>query len=239
MPSNRFISWIGRFTEDLFLSIRARVILSYLVIVGVGFFYLTRKISNDVRPRYLEAVEETMVDTANVLAAVVEESWKGEQIEFGTLQKAFDSARSRKLSAPIYEVTKNSLDMQVYVTDSKGLVMFDSNQGKAVGEDYSRFNDVALTLQGRYGARATRTDKTDPSTSFLYVAAPIHHNGSIAGVLTIAKPVRSMAMFMKRTQSRIWFLATAAAIGVALLGFLFSAWLTYPVRNLIAYARCA
>lgn len=234
---SRIFSWLGKLTEDLFLSIRARVILSYLVIVGVGFVYLTRKMSNDVRPRYLEAEEETMVDVANLLAAVAEQSWTGEKMDLTSLQTAYNSARARKFNAPIYELTKSTLDLHVYATDASGRVVFDSNDGKAVGADYSQFNDVYLTLRGKYGSRSTRTVKTDPGTSVLHVAAPIRHNGQIAGVLTVAKPLNSMAAFMQRTQKRILLLGTAAAAGVALMGVLFSAWLTYPIRNLIAYAK--
>ena len=237
MFKSRLIPWIGKVTEDLFLSIRARVILSYLVIVGVGFVYLTQRVSNEVRSRYLAAVEETMVDSANVLAAMTEQSWTGDRMDFTSLQMAYDSARKRDIKAPIYELTKTSLDLHVYVTDASGRVVFDSNGGKALGADYSHFNDVRLTLKGKYGARPTRAVKSDPDSSTLYVAAPIQHNGQIAGVLTVAKPVRSLSMFMQRTQERILFLGAVAAVGVALLGVLFSAWLTYPIRNLMAYAK--
>jgi two-component system, OmpR family, sensor histidine kinase CreC len=237
MASRTFSQWYRNATEGLFLSIRARVILSYLVIVGIGFLLLTRKMSNDVRPRYLEAEEETMVDIANVLASMVEQSWTGEHMNFERLQAAYHSAHARKFSAPIYELTKSTLDLQVYATDATGRVVFDSDDGKLVGADYSRFNDVYLTLKGKYGSRSTRTVRTDSGTSVLYVAAPIRHNGQIAGVLTVAKPLASMKAFMQRTQKRILILGTAAAAAVALLGVLFSAWLTYPIRNLIGHPR--
>ncbi|XHR28296.1 MAG: two-component system sensor histidine kinase CreC [Chthoniobacteraceae bacterium] len=233
----RLSLWFSEFVDGLFLSIRARIILSYLVIVGVGFICLTRKMADDVRPRYLEAEEETMVDIANVLASVAEQSWIGDQTDFTSLRAAYHSARARKFSAPIYELTKSSLDLHVYATDATGRVVFDSNDGKAVGADYSRFNDVYLTLRGKYGSRSTRTVKADSSTSVLYVAAPIRHNGQIAGVLTVAKPLASMGAFMQRTQKRILLFGTVAAAGVVLLGVLFSAWLTYPIQNLIAYSK--
>ncbi|MDD5349987.1 MAG: cache domain-containing protein, partial [Chthoniobacteraceae bacterium] len=237
MAKRSFSQWYGRVTENLFLSIRARIILSYLVIVGIGFLLLTRKMSDDVRPRYLEAEEETMVDIANLLASVIEQSWTGGEMNFESLQAAYRSAHVRQFIAPIYELTKSSLDLHVYATDAAGRVVFDSNDGKLVGADYSRFNDVYLTLRGKYGSRSTRTVKSDSGTSVLYVAAPIRHDGRIAGVLTVAKPLASMAAFMQRTQKRILMFGTAAAAGVVLLGVLFSAWLTYPIRNLIAYAK--
>ena len=234
---NRTTQWFNRLTDRLFLSIRARVILSYLVIVGVGFFYLTRKLTNDVRPRYLEAEEETMVDIANVLAAVAEQSWTGDHLDPTSLQMAFAAARRRTLSAPIYDLTKSTLDLRVYATDAKGQVVFDSDGGKTVGADYSRWNDVYLTLRGKYGRRTTRTVISDSATSVLYIGAPIWHEGRITGVLTVAKALTSMAAFMQRAEKRIMLLGTAAAVGAVLLGVLFSAWLTYPIQNLIDYAK--
>jgi two-component system sensor histidine kinase CreC len=38
-------------------------------------------------------------------------------------------------------------------------VLLDSS-GQALGKDYSRWNDVYLTLRGQYGARSTRSDPT-------------------------------------------------------------------------------
>jgi len=229
--------WISKRTEDLFLSIRARVILSYLTIVAIGFFYFTWRMSHDVRPRYLAAEEEIMVDMANVLASSVEQTWSpssGPDLE--GLNKAAHAARRREFSAGIYDVTKSTLDLHFYITDTAGRVIFDS-QGKAVGQDYSRWNDVYLTLQGKYGARSTRDDEEDEESSVLYVGAPIRHEGQIVGVLTLAKPQTSMADFMERTRKQIFVLASVAAAGVALMGVLFSAWITYPIRNLIAYAK--
>jgi two-component system sensor histidine kinase CreC len=45
------------------------------------------------------------------------------------------------------------------MTDAQGRVVFDS-AGLAVGQDYSRWNDVWLTLRGEYGARSTQSHPT-------------------------------------------------------------------------------
>lgn len=224
---------------NFFLSIRARVILSYLVIVGLGLLYLVRQVTNNVRPRYLEVLEETMVDVAQVMAGVAEPSYREQEdrLDPTLLREAFRSARSHDFTARIYELTKQRIDLRVYVTDAAGRVVFDSDHGKAEGEDYSQKNDVYLTLRGRYGARSTRRDKSDPASSVLFVAAPIRHGDAIVGVATVSKPLTSVAAFMERTRTRILLLGAAAAAGVALAGLLFSAWLTYPIRNLIDYAK--
>lgn len=46
------------------------------------------------------------------------------------------------------------------LTRKKGIVVLDSS-GVAVGQDYSRWNDVLLTLRGEYGARSSRSDPND------------------------------------------------------------------------------
>lgn len=45
------------------------------------------------------------------------------------------------------------------MTDAQGKVVFDS-AGSALGQDYSRWNDVWLTLRGQYGARARAAIRT-------------------------------------------------------------------------------
>jgi two-component system sensor histidine kinase CreC len=79
--------------------------------------------------------------------------------------------------------------------------------------------------------------RRDPSTSVQFVAAPIMHNGKIAGVVSVSKPQTSIQEFMEHTQQRINFLGTIAALGVVAIGTIFSAWLTYPIRNLTKYAK--
>ncbi len=74
------------------------------------------------------------------------------------------------------------------MTDARGIVVFDSD-GRDVGKDYSRWNDVYLTLRGRYGARSTPSDPNDDTSSVMYVAAPMHDaQGRIIGVLTWPRP---------------------------------------------------
>ena len=69
--------------------------------------------------------------------------------------------------------------------------MLDSS-GVAVGQDYSRWNDVYLTLRGEYGARSSRSDPDDANSSVMHVGAPIRDNGKLIGVVTVAKPNSSL-----------------------------------------------
>jgi two-component system sensor histidine kinase CreC len=116
-------------------------------------------------------------------------------------------------------------------------VLFDSEGGRDEGKDYSRWRDVYLTLQGRYGARATRVTPGKASSSVMHVAAPIHAEGRIVGVLTVSKPSRSIDLFVRAATPKIAVAGMVAALAVAALGLLASVLVTRPINRLTEYAR--
>lgn len=221
------------------MSIRARIIVTHLLIVGIGFFYLVKKITdvNEIKPRYMQSIEEPMVDTARLLAALLESQSVGGKIDIAQFRESFQRARSRPFSAQIYSKRKTDIDLHVYVTDASGIVIFDSNGGQTEGRDFSRQNDVWLTLRGKYGARSTRADPNDPTSAVLFVAAPVLSEGQIAGVLTVSKPQKSMAVFMQETRRKIFVMGAIAAATVVIVGAILSAWITRPIERLTKYAR--
>jgi len=121
------------------------------------------------------------------------------------------------------------------VTDAAGTVVFDSS-GRDLGRDFSRWNDVYLTLRGRYGARSTRSDPADDGTSVMHVAAPIRDGNRIVGVLTVAKPNSAIAPFIARSERTIlrWgFVLLGTALAVGLLA---AWWLSRQLGGLRRYA---
>jgi len=148
--------------------------------------------------------------------------------------------RQRPIDAQIWGHHKRSLDFRVYVTDAAGRVVFDDGpDDAALGADYSRWRDVARTLRGEYGARATREVAEDGSSLVLFVAAPVLHQGQRLGVLTLAKPVRTLAPFIDRAERKIlvsgaWLLGLSLAVGVAV-----TLWTVGSVRRLRRYAQQA
>ena len=52
------------------MSLRLRLVFAFLVLAGGGASLLVRWLVDDLRPRYLESMEEGMVDTATLLSAV-------------------------------------------------------------------------------------------------------------------------------------------------------------------------
>jgi two-component system sensor histidine kinase CreC len=219
------------------LKIRTRLFVAFFLIVGLGFYLLVNAIVDDLRPRYLETMEESMVDMATLLSSFVGNQIVDGKIDVTDLWSVFSDAHKRRFSAKIYELTKTHLSMRVYVTDLEGTVIFDSDHGRDEGRDYSKWNDVMRTLQGEYGARATRTDPDDPRTSALYVAAPVMAGGEILGVLTVGKPTDSVTLFLEAARKKIIFAGILAALSVAFLGMGISYWITRPIQKLTLYAN--
>jgi two-component system sensor histidine kinase CreC len=198
---------------------------------------LVHHILRELRPRYLEAVEEALVDQANILAALVESQIQDEKIPIAGLRTGLQQAAARRFEARIYRLTKTQVEERIYVTDDKGIVLFDSQGGKEEGRDFSRWRDVYLTLQGSYGARTTRLEPSDPRTSVLHVAAPLRRQGKIVGVLIVSKPTTNINFFLETARPQILIAGGIAAVAVIVLGTLLSLWVTRPIQKLTAYAQ--
>jgi two-component system sensor histidine kinase CreC len=141
----------------------------------------------------------------------------------------------RGIGATISGIHKQTLDYRVSITDAQGIVLFDS-EGQDIGKDYSRWNDVARTLQGKYGARSTRSDPNDAATSVMHVAAPIMDGAQIIGVLTVAKPVSTVQPFVERSQRKILQRGVVLLAGSLLIGLAFAYWLSRELGKLQSYA---
>ncbi|MEJ2037990.1 MAG: sensor histidine kinase [Desulfosarcinaceae bacterium] len=193
-----------------------RIFGCYLVIFLVCFSYPIGWVMDTLRIRYLEGVEDPLVDQANILAGTLGEQLLGGGLKTADLRQAFSRIYARNPDARIYQLTKTSVDMRVYIADRQGRIVFDSAFPTNIGTDYSRWRDVRLTLEGQYGARSTLADADDPTSTVLCVAAPIRLDGRIAGVLTVAKPTTNINNFLKKVQPRFFRVAAvalAAAVG--------------------------
>lgn len=225
------------------MNIRARIFFVFAMAVIAGFTLLAYWISSDVNDRYSESFEELMVDTANLLAEVITTDLNSGDTALQQLDDAFKRLQLRRFSAQIYELEKTHVDIHVYVTDNRGIVLFDTDGGKAVGEDYSGWRDVHRTLSGRYGARATHIIGDPPAAdpadelTIAYVAAPIYLQGEIAGVVTLAKPKRNIDRFVAKAKSNLILAVIISVALVLLLGYMLYIWVSRPLQSLVDYAH--
>lgn len=214
-----------------------RIFIGYFLISAVCFYYPINWVLDTLRSRYLEGVEDPLVDQANILAAMVGADMENGQFDRDKFYQIFQQVYQRPLSAQIYKLLKTEVDMQVYITDNEGTVIFDSMDRDEWGQDYATWRDVSLTLKGEYGARTTAADPNDPTSSVLFVAAPILVAGETAGVLTVAKPTTNIKYFLGRAKPQIFKVGSISAAAAIMLSFFMALWITRPIKRLTRYAN--
>ena len=219
------------------MSIRLVIILAFVVLAAAGVLVVTGIVNDEVPRHTYAANEESLADMASLLASLVEARLENGQVPVGDLRKALEAVRSRDLGARIHELEKRSVGVRVYATDGAGVVVFDSDGGRDEGRNYSRWNDVRRTLQGEYGARASRGIADDPLTSVHYVAAPIRSGGRIVGVLSVGKPVRELGGLIEAMQDRIAWAALLGVGSAALVGVAVAFWIARPLRRLAQFSE--
>lgn len=213
-----------------------QLLVFYFLILGLVGWFVLDLVFGQAKPLVRQSAEETLVDAANLLAEiVVEDSDNGQVVITPELRQALNRYAGRTPEAEIWGLKKNDITTHVYITGPTGVVLFDS-RGLDEGQDFSSWNDVHLTLQGRYGARTTRTDPDDPSTSIMYVAAPIRYQGSLIGVISLGKPGRSIEPFVQRAERYLMLYGGAALFSCLLLGALLAWWLSRRLNRLRRYA---
>lgn len=219
------------------MKIRTRIVLVFVGVVASGFYFLVQWIADDLRPRYLESLEEPLVDTAHLLAELLATGSDAQLVDGDWLATVFERLDQRRFQAQIYALEKTRVDLRVYVTDENGLVVFDSS-GRDLGADYSRWNDVHLTLQGRYGARSTAEDPAHPERSVLYIAAPIlDAQGTLRGVVSVGKPASNADRFLEVAKRKLTTAGLVATLAVLALGLVLYAWVSRPLGKLLRYAQ--
>lgn len=221
-----------------------RLFFGFFVITGIAAVFLLRVFLGEVKPSVREAIEDGLVDSANLMAEQVAPDLRalppGGTLDGSRFAVALRAALERPLDARIWGLHKTAVGVRVYVTDAAGRLVFDSGGRLPAGEDFSRWRDVVLTLRGEYGARTSREREGDDRSSVLHVAAPVKAaDGAVIGVLTLAKPVLGVQPFVDRAERKIfvagmWMLGLSLAIGVAV-----TLWAVVAVRRLRRYAQQA
>jgi len=212
-----------------------RLLLGYFLIVAVAGWFVFSIFVQEVKPGVRRAMEGTLIDTATLMAELAKDDLLSGNTQNGRLAKAFADLRYQPINASISGIKKTRNEYLLYMTDAQGKVVFDS-AGHAVGQDYSRWNDVWLTLRGKYGARSTQSDPDDIDSTVMYVAAPIINDGKIIGVLSVGKANNTMAPVIKRSERRILW-AGGALLGIALMiGGVMVWWINRSIGKLVRYA---
>ena len=218
------------------MKLSVRIFLGYFFIVGVGTYFMLNTVMDELKPVVRQSMEDTLVDTANLLAEVIQQQLKNGLIDTTAFARAVQGLANRKLNARIWGFNKESANHRIYVTDAKGVVIFDST-GLALGQDYSRWNDVYLTLRGEYGVRTTRADPNNELSSVMHVAAPLKDGEQIIGVVTVAKPNLSVQPFIDLSRQKMVKGGIVLIVLSLAFGWFFSWRFSRAISRLATYAR--
>ncbi|EXJ16076.1 two-component system sensor histidine kinase CreC [Imhoffiella purpurea] len=223
------------------MRISLQVAAGYFLIVGLAGWFVLDVFVEEVEPGVRDTMEDTLVDSANLIAELVAPALLDPHPQaplVGRLvAEALEHYRWRTVEAAIWQHRKRTLDLRVYVTDGEGRVVF-STEPHQLGKDYSRWNDIYLTLAGRYGARSTRTTPSLDTSSVMHVAAPVlDRDGGIIGVVSLAKPAYSVAPIVAISEAKIRDRGLVLLAITAVIGALFTWHLTRAIERLRGYAR--
>jgi two-component system sensor histidine kinase CreC len=215
---------------------RTRIFLGILLIYVVGVGLLLYRLLGDIDPRYRESAEESLVETAHLMAATVEAASEDGVLRTEGLRPVFRSLYARRFKADIFGFEKTRVELRVVVVDRDGRVVFDSN-GRSEGEDFSHWRDVRLALAGEYGARTTPEVEGRPESSVMHVAAPIRVHGQVIGAVSAGKPVQSFGQFVDAARRKTMLVGATSVIAVLLLAIIVSMWLVRPFGLIADYVR--
>ncbi|MCD6059762.1 MAG: two-component sensor histidine kinase [Moraxellaceae bacterium] len=218
------------------MKFRLRVFIVIALVAGLAAWQLYASFREQLKPALQQATEDVLVDTGAALALLAERDLQEGRLGSGRLVEVLRELPGRPLQAHIWGHARRASSIGVYVTDARGIVLFDS-AGARTGLDYSRWNDVYLTLQGKYGARSSRAREDDVLSSVMYVGTPLYDaSGAIRGVLTVYKPVQSLRPFLERGEEALSRQALLVLLAALLLGMVMAWWLARGIGRLVNYA---
>ena len=209
----------------------------FFIVFVMGFCGFGYWLMKEVRSQYSAALEDSMVEFANVLGAYLSTEFEDKKISLNKYKETFEQLRSREFKAKIHGIIKSNETFHSYVTDQKGIILFDSRDPSNIGEDFSQWNDVYLTLKGKYGARSSRENSNDPLSSIYFVAAPILSKGSIVGVVSVIKREQSLSKMINQGRAKIISASIYILLICLIAAFLFSYFLSRPINQLVRYAK--
>jgi two-component system sensor histidine kinase CreC len=218
------------------MRIALRLMLGFFLVLGLALFVVLRVFLSEVEPGTRLAMEDSLVDAAYAYAQLAEPDMKAGNIASGGFARAMASYQQVKPGAVLWGFPKNQVDTRITIVNTRGIVVFDT-RGEALGQDFSRWNDVVRTLRGEYGARSSVEDPKDPDSTVMHVAAPIRDGETIIGALTVSRPNNKLEPYIERSRQRIlqgsWVLLGATL----LMGLLFSWWMASSLSRLRGYAN--
>lgn len=211
--------------KALFGGLKARVILTYLVIFLVSAAIVVVRAGTLFARNTLDSAEHDLEAQAYVMATAIERPWAG-----------FQGLGEGTITVP------QLLDLQgrfagngggqLNVLDSAGRVLATSLQN--VPPAQRKAPEVAGALAGQL-QHDVRLDAI-AGKKLIFAAAPVQHEGQVFGVVQLAVPLDDVTAQIDRFWLGLGLTALLAALAASLAGWWLSEQLVRPVRRLSAAA---
>lgn len=219
------------------MKFRFRIMISAVLMLICFYAFYSTWMIGQMTPRYLEITEDGMVESAVSYAEMVSRYSSDSDLNLKFLTEHFNGLNKKSVNAKIYAVEKSKIAFGLYVTDSKGIVLYDSLDQNQIGQDFSQWNDVFLSLQGKYGARTTYENANDPLSGTMYVSSPIIVKEKILGCLTIYKPIQTIAPYLESFQKKFLMIGVLVLLMISMFFVLILTWILIPLKRLVDYSR--
>ena len=109
------------------MKIGLRIFLGYFLVVGLAGYFVMRVFVDEVKPGVRQAMEDTLVDAANALAEQAAPDLREGNIGNGRFAAGIAALGRRDLDATVWNFRKKRVDYRIYVTDARGIVVYDSS----------------------------------------------------------------------------------------------------------------
>ena len=215
------------------LSIKSRILLTFTLLSCGAVYLFHSSVSDDARRHYLQATELAMLDQLVHLRALVSE--RNGQVNLRPLKEYCEGKTMGFPQAQVYGQRKEYSDQSIYVTDAIGRVIFHSRDKSKEGQDFSFWRNVRFALRGHYGARTTRADKSDPTSSVMHTTFPLAEGDRIFGTVTLVKPVKHLSVALEQARDRVLKVAGLTLAFLLLTGILLMRRIVNPIDKLTKY----
>ncbi|MFB2578862.1 MULTISPECIES: two-component system sensor histidine kinase CreC [unclassified Acinetobacter] len=218
------------------LSIFVRIWFFFSVILVCTLLYMMYNVNQQFKPNVRQVVEDTLAENVNIIAQLIAEDVYQNKVQSAEFHQKIQNALSRDLQAQIWHVSKNQIQQQLYITDAQGVVLYNST-GQDIDKDYSKWNDVYLTLRGQYGVRSSRQNPDDELSSVMYVAAPVIFQQKVIGVVSVSKPNQSVQPYLERAKNYLYQQVLWVALFSLALSSIVAFWLKHSIEKVRRYAQ--
>lgn len=205
------------------MKIRTAIFGVYVAASALGLAVLMAFVLRDVRLRYVESMRRTLSDTAAVLATLLESN-RDVAAGHGDLGAAW------RENLPALAQAAGTL--RVYVTDARGVVVFDANGGRDVGRDYTLRPEMQAYFEKLYDAKGN----AGVVDGELRVTSAVRRGDETVGFVGVARPISTIAEAVLRARLRLVFGALLIAAVMTGTGWWIAAKLTHSIERLTQYA---